>query len=83
MAKIPRDVWDECRAAAERKARTLTYEDLSMLLLELALENESDQHLNALKPVRTPWAILGSLGVCIYVPASRHWLISFFPIHLT
>ena len=24
----------------------------------------------------------GSLGVCIYVPASRHWLISYSPIHL-
>ena len=47
MAKIPRDAWDECRATAERKARTLTYQDLSALLLELALEKESDQHLNA------------------------------------
>ena len=36
-----------------------------------------------LKPVRTPLAIFGSLGVCIYVPASRHWLISYSPIHLT
>ena len=36
-----------------------------------------------LKPVWTPVAILGSLGVCIYVPASRHWLISYSPIHLT
>ena len=36
----------------------------------------------AVKPVRTPVAILGSLGVCIYVPASRHWLISYSPIHL-
>ena len=35
------------------------------------------------KPVRTPVAILGSLGVGIYVPASRHWLISYSPIHLT
>ena len=35
------------------------------------------------KPVRTPMAIFGSLGVCIYVPASRHWLISYSPIHLT
>ena len=35
------------------------------------------------KPVRTPVAILGSLGVCIYVPAGRHWLISYSPIHLT
>ena len=42
--------------------------------------NAKRQHL---KPVRTPVAILGSLGVCIYVPASRHWLISFSPIHLT
>ena len=36
-----------------------------------------------LKPVRTPVAIFRSLGVCIYVPASRHWLISYSPIHLT
>ena len=35
------------------------------------------------KPVRTPVAIFGSLGVCIYVPTSRHWLISYSPIHLT
>ena len=32
-----------------------------------------------MKPVRTPVAIFGSLGVCIYVPASRHWLISYSP----
>ena len=38
--------------------------------------------LHVVKPVRTPVAILGSLGVCIYVPASRHWLISYSPIHL-
>ena len=38
---------------------------------------------NALKPVRTPVAILGSLRVCIYVPASRHWLISYSPINLS
>ena len=36
-----------------------------------------------LKSVRTPVAIFGSLGVCIYGPASRHWLISHSPIHLT
>ena len=35
------------------------------------------------KPVRTPVAIFGSLGVCIYGPAGRHWLISYSPIHLT
>ena len=34
------------------------------------------------KPVRIPVAILASLGVCIYVPASRHWLISYSPMHL-
>ena len=34
------------------------------------------------KPVWTPVAILGSLGVCISVPASRHWLISYCPVHL-
>ena len=26
VAKIPTSMWDECRATAERKARTLTYE---------------------------------------------------------
>ena len=40
-------------------------------------------HVGAVKPVRTPVAIFGSLGVCIYGPASRHWLISYSPIHLT
>ena len=35
------------------------------------------------KPVRTPVAIFGSLLVCIYGLASRHWLISYSPIHLT
>ena len=34
------------------------------------------------KPVWTPVAILGSLGVCIFVPASRHWLMSYSLIHL-
>ena len=35
------------------------------------------------KPVGTPVAILGLLGVCIYVPAGHHWLISYPPVHLT
>ena len=39
--------------------------------------------LYIVKPVRTPVAIFGSVGVFIYVPASRHWLISYSPIHLT
>ena len=43
VAKLPRELWDECRATAERKARARTYEDLSVLLLELALEKKSDQ----------------------------------------
>ena len=39
--------------------------------------------VHSVKPVRTPVAIFGSLRVCIYGPASRHWLISYSPIHLT
>ena len=50
VGKIPTSACDECQATAERKARTLTYEDLSVLLLELALEKESDQHLDAYHP---------------------------------
>ena len=50
MAKLPPELWDGCRATAERKARDLNYQDLSVLLLELALEKESDQHLNAYPP---------------------------------
>ena len=50
VAKLPRKLWDECRATAERKAIALNYEDLSVLLLELALEKESDQNLNAYRP---------------------------------
>ena len=50
MAKLPRELWDECWSTAECKARALNYEDLSVLLLELALEKESDQHLNAYRP---------------------------------
>ena len=46
LAKLPRELWDECPSTAERKARALHYEDLCVLLLELALEKESDQHLN-------------------------------------
>ena len=50
VANLPRELWDECRSTAERKARALNYEDLSVLLLELALEKESNQHLNAYRP---------------------------------
>ena len=50
VATLPRELWDECRSTAERKARALHYEDLCVLLLELALEKESDQHLNNYRP---------------------------------
>ena len=50
VAKLPRELWDECRSTAECKARALNCKDLSVLLLELALEKKSDQHLNAYRP---------------------------------
>ena len=50
VAKLPRKLSDECRSTAQRKARSLRYEDLCVLLLELALEKESDQHLNNYRP---------------------------------
>ena len=50
VAKLPRELWDKCRSTAERKARALHYEDLCVLLPELALEKESDQHLNNYPP---------------------------------
>ena len=50
VARLPRELWDECRSTAERKARSLRYEDLCVLLPELALEKESDQHLNNYRP---------------------------------
>ena len=58
--------------------------DVRRVLSELDKQNMVCRPTKAslLKPVQTPVAILGSLGVCIYVPASRHWLISYSPIHL-
>ena len=50
VAKLPQELWDECRSTAERKARALHYEDFCVLLLELALEKESDQRLNNYRP---------------------------------
>ena len=55
---------------------------------ESSLEHDAEAlerpaRARTVKPVGTPVAILGSLGVCIYVPASRHWLISYSPFHLT
>ena len=48
VAKLPRELWDECRLTAERKARSLRYEDLCVLLLEIALEKESETALEQL-----------------------------------
>ena len=42
VAKLPRELWDECQSTAERKARALHYEDLCVLLLELTPEKQSD-----------------------------------------
>ena len=50
VAKLTRELWDECWSTAERKTRARKYEDLSVLPLELALEKEGDQHLNAYRP---------------------------------
>ena len=50
VVKLPRELWDECQSMAERKAIALSYEDLSVLLLEVALQKKSDQHLNAYRP---------------------------------
>ena len=50
VAKLPRELWDECRSMEERKARSLRYKDRCVLLLERALEKESDQHLNNYRP---------------------------------
>ena len=50
VAKLPGELWDECRSTAECKAGALNYQDLSVLLLQPAPEKESDQHLNAYCP---------------------------------
>ena len=50
VAKLPRELWGECRSTTERRARVLHYEDLCVLLLELALEKKSNQHLNNYRP---------------------------------
>ena len=61
-------------------ARPRTKIDVKEMVLAVLLATEISK---TVKPVRTPVAIFGSLGVCIYVPASRHSLISYSPIHLT
>ena len=76
----------EDRAPAELSARALDTHDLRWEIQDLRKENKDLRlrlHRLEMKPVWTPVAIFGSLGVCIYGPASRHWLISYSPIHLT
>ena len=46
MSKIPARTLDDCRTSSERKSRTHTYNDLVDLLIELALERESDSHMD-------------------------------------
>ena len=45
MSKILQRMWDDCRATSERKSRTHSYDDLLDLLIELALERETDSHM--------------------------------------
>ena len=65
VAKIPRDVSEECRATAERKARTLPSEQLSVLLLELALEKAS---ASTSTPTAPEESTLGTMAVGIKDP---------------
>ena len=72
----------ECRDTVPRHDYPVLMPEVGLVPLPLLLLDQGGfQTLQ--KPVRTPVAILGSLGVCIYVPASRHWLISYSPIVLT
>ena len=45
MSKICIGTWDDCRAISERKSLTHSYNDLVDLLIELALERETDCHM--------------------------------------
>ena len=45
MSNIPACTWNDCRTTSERKSRTHTYDDLVDVLMELALERESDSHM--------------------------------------
>ena len=44
-SKIPIRTWDDCRTTSERKSWTHTYDDLTDLLIELALERENNSHM--------------------------------------
>ena len=75
VARLPREVWDECRATTEPKARGLTYEDLSVLLLELALEKESDQHLNAYRPGGGGSVLTMSTSLLVHLGSIMHTVV--------
>ena len=74
VAKLGRELGDECWATAERKARALIYEDLSVLLVELALKKKSDQHLKAHHPGgggSGTWAFTG--GKILELPIFKYF----------
>ena len=78
------DAYDVCRASMCPWDMGGGFEPIGVLPSSLqCLSSGYNALRRGVKPVRTPVAILGSLGVCIYVPASCHWLISYSPIHLT
>ena len=90
MGKYPKMGMDAIVHRLDRldNAKDGLEEDVAGILDDQSAAEKGMEELRAerdryrVKPVRTPVAILGSLGVCIYVPASRHWLISYSPIHL-
>ena len=43
--KIHPPIWEDCRSTSERKQRTEMHHDLVDLLFELALETQSDSHM--------------------------------------
>ena len=77
----PESCGSRSRGSGRSSNRSLTRLEINEVLRGATSKIVGD--LTQGKPVRTPVAIFGSLGVCIYVPASRHWLISYSPIHLT
>ena len=45
MSRIPSRTWDDCPSTSERKSWTHTHDDLTDLLIELALGRENDSHM--------------------------------------
>ena len=46
VGKTPTKTWDNCRETSERKARTISYDDLVDLLIALAMERQNDSHMD-------------------------------------